>query len=247
MITVAATSDSELPHAGSPAPVWTLQQFQEVTPYSAEDRYDDRVAFSTKNLHGDEEIVLDLHPHWVVYIKGVLALVVATAVGIFLLTRSIDGVFGRIVNSIAIILIIVALLYLVQRLIAWKTTNFVVTTDRCIYREGILSKRGIEIPLERINTVFFHQGMIDRVFGAGTLTIESAGENGTQNFEDIKDPIGVQQVLYQQIEANERDKFSGIVQDGPSVADELTKLAELRAQGVISEEEFQDQKSRLLD
>lgn len=205
------------------------------------------MAFSRKNLHGDEELVLDLHPHWVVYIKGVIALVVATALGIFLLTRDIDGTWGRIVNSLAIILILVALLYFLQRMIAWKTTNFVVTTDRCIYREGIISKRGIEIPLERINTVFFHQGPVDRVFGSGTLTIESAGENGTQNFEDIKDPIGVQQVLYQQIEANERDKFSGFTQSTPSVADELTKLAELRAQGVISEEEFQDQKARLLE
>lgn len=205
------------------------------------------MAFSRKNLHGDEELVLDLHPHWVVYIKGVIALVVATALGIFLLTRDIDGIWGRIVNSLAIILILVALLYCLQRMIAWKTTNFVVTTDRCIYREGIISKRGIEIPLERINTVFFHQGPVDRVFGSGTLTIESAGENGTQNFEDIKDPIGVQQVLYQQIEANERDKFSGFTQSTPSVADELTKLAELRAQGVISEEEFQDQKARLLE
>lgn len=205
------------------------------------------MAFSRKNLHGDEELVLDLHPHWVVYIKGVIALVLATAIGIFLLTRDIDGNWGRIVNSLAIILILVALLYFLQRMIAWKTTNFVVTTDRCIYREGIISKRGIEIPLERINTVFFHQGPVDRIFGSGTLTIESAGENGTQNFEDIKNPIGVQQVLYQQIEANERDKFSGFTQSGPSVADELTKLAELRAQGVISEDEFQEQKGRLLE
>ena len=46
-------------------------------------------------------------------------------------------------------------MWLVSRYLAWITTNFVVTTDRLIYRSGVISKRGIEIPLERVNTVFF--------------------------------------------------------------------------------------------
>lgn len=199
-------------------------------------------------LHRDEEIVLDLHPHWVVLAKGVLLLVAAVALGVWILFfLDLGGVLGAVVRITVSVLIILSLLYLLQRWAAWVTTNFVVTTDRCIYREGILTKRGIEIPHDRINTVFFHQGVLDRVMRAGTLTIESAGENGMQTFEDVKDPVGVQQVIYQQIEDNESRRFDHGRAGPHSVADELAKLATLRNAGHLSDDEFARQKARLLD
>jgi uncharacterized membrane protein YdbT with pleckstrin-like domain len=148
----------------------------------------------------------------------------------------------------AALLVIGALLYFLQRWIAWISTNFVVTTDRCIYREGIISKRGIEIPLERINTVFFNQGIVDRMVGAGTLTIESAGEHGVQTFEDVRNPIAVQQELYQQMEDNENRKFDRVRSPATqlSVADEIAKLAALRDDGHITQAEFESQKAALL-
>ena len=57
-------------------------------------------------------------------------------------------------------------------------TYFVVTSRRVIYRSGVVSKRGVEIPLERINNINFHQRLIDRIIGAGDLDIESAGKDG---------------------------------------------------------------------
>lgn len=191
--------------------------------------------------------MLDLHPHWVMLVKGVLLLVVAVALGVWVYVLDLGGLLGDIVRITVSILIIVSVLYLLQRWASWVTTNFVVTTDRCIYREGILTKRGIEIPHERINTVFFHQGVLDRMMRAGTLTIESAGENGMQTFQDVKDPVGVQQVIYQQIEDNEARRFDRGHVEPHSIADELAKLATLRDAGHLSDEEFLSQKARLLE
>ena len=116
--------------------------------------------FDPKNLHREEAIVLDLHPHWVMLAKGVAVVVITTAIGMWLLLGwDADGVLNDIVNVVAVVAIIASVLYLLQRWIAWVSTNFVVTTDRCIYREGIVAKRGVEIPLERINTIFFNQGV----------------------------------------------------------------------------------------
>jgi uncharacterized membrane protein YdbT with pleckstrin-like domain len=206
------------------------------------------VGFDESNLHRDEQIVLDLHPHWVMLAKGVVILVLTTAVGLWvLLGWDRDGTLADVVNVVVTLAIIASLLYLLQRWVAWVSTNFVVTTDRCIYREGIISKRGVEIPLERINTVFFNQSVVDRLIGAGTLTIESAGENGVQTFQDVRDPIGVQQVLYQEMEDNENRKFDRVRGTGPaSTADELAKLAALHEQGHLSAEEFAAQKAKLL-
>ncbi|MEI2698089.1 MAG: PH domain-containing protein [Microthrixaceae bacterium] len=206
------------------------------------------MGFDASNLHGNEKIVLDTHPHWIMLAKGVVILVIAVAVGIWLLTQDWDGAAGTVANTVAALAIITSLLYMLQRWITWVSTNFVVTTDRCVYREGIVSKRGVEIPLERINTVFFNQSVVDRMIGAGTLTVESAGENGVQMFEDVRDPIGVQQTLYQEMEENENRKFDRVRAPEPqaSVADELAKLAALHDQGHLSEAEFAAQKARLL-
>ncbi len=206
------------------------------------------MGFDASNLHGNEKIVVDTHPHWIMLAKGVVILLMAVAIGIWLLAQGWEGASGTVANTVAALAIITSLLYMLQRWISWVSTNFVVTTDRCVYREGIISKRGVEIPLERINTVFFNQSVIDRIIGAGTLTIESAGENGVQTFQDVRDPIGVQQILYQEMEENENRKFDRVRAPAPqiSVADELAKLAALHDQGHLSESEFAEQRARLL-
>ena len=78
------------------------------------------------------------------------------------------------------------------RYLTWATINFVITSDRVIYRSGLIAKHGIEIPLERVNNVSFRQGIFERMIGAGDLLIESGGEDGQQRFTDIRDPERVQ-------------------------------------------------------
>ena len=207
------------------------------------------MAYDRSNLHANEHVVVDEHPHWIMLMWSVVWVVLSIALGIYLLTQGWEGWFGTGTKWLAILAIVVSVLYLCQRLIKWYSTNFVITTDRCIYREGIISKRGIEIPLERINTIFFNQGIVDRMVGAGTLVIESAGETGRQEFEDVRDPVGVQNTIYQEMEDNENRKFDRVRAPAAaalSPADEIAKLAALRDQGHLTEAEFQAQKARLL-
>ena len=73
----------------------------------------------------------------------------------------------------------------------------------------MLAKTGIEIPLERINTVFFNQSIFERMLGAGDLAIESGGETGKQTFSDIRRPSLVQNEIYRQMEANNTRMYGG--------------------------------------
>ena len=127
--------------------------------------------FSPKLLNENEDIVLDLHPHWIYFVKSTIAFVLAVALGVLLLAWGWEG----ITLAGSGVLILVALLWYAWTYITWVTTNFVITTDRIIYRRGVLSKHGIEIPLERVNTVFFSQRILERIVGSGDLVIESAG------------------------------------------------------------------------
>jgi Short C-terminal domain len=85
------------------------------------------------------------------------------------------------------------------------------------------------------------------MIGAGDLVLESAGEFGQETFSDVREPERVQKVIYEMGERNQRAMTAPApVAMSASTADELDKLARLRADGVLSEQEFQAQKARLL-
>jgi uncharacterized membrane protein YdbT with pleckstrin-like domain len=138
----------------------------------------------------------------------------------------------------------------------------VLTTDRLIFRSGLVAKFGREIPLERINDVTFSQSLFERVIGAGDLLLESAGEHGQSRFSNIRDPEAVQLEIYRQMEANDRRRAGyATTQPHPPAADrtptppirsrsaldDLERLADLRDRGAVTEEEFQRMKRELLD
>jgi uncharacterized membrane protein YdbT with pleckstrin-like domain len=210
------------------------------------------VAFPRKLLNEDEAIVLDLRPHWWFIAKHVVLLVAAVALALVVLA-TVEGTTGDVLGAVVGILVLVALGAFGIRYAQWATTNFVVTTDRLIYRHGVLAKHGIEIPLERVNTVFFHQGIFERVLGSGDLVIESAGEMGRQHFTDVRKPSAVQNEVYRQMEENENRKFDRAgsalranVGEG-SIPAQIRELETLRREGILSDEEFHQAKQELLD
>jgi uncharacterized membrane protein YdbT with pleckstrin-like domain len=207
------------------------------------------VTFPRRLLIEGEELVLDLRPHWIALARAVLiALVVAVAW--FLLLRNLpDGTTGDVLRWIIIgVGAIMLIWYALRDLVEWLTSNFVVTTDRVIHREGFIAKRSMEVPLEAINDVRFQQGVFERIIGAGTLVIHSASEAGRQEFADVRDPEMVQKTIYHQGELNQqRMRGSGqAVPQAPSMTTELQRLADLRERGVLTEDEFQEQKARIL-
>jgi len=208
-------------------------------------------------LRDGEELVLDLHPHWWYFASAFLAAIAAFIVGGAVLAAG----WGDWANLLAAAAIIGTLIWLGERYIRWVSTHFILTTDRIVYRSGVIAKHGIEFPLQRINTIFFSQRMFERVLGLGDLKVESASETGTQVFEDIKSPAKVQHEIYAQMEANENrgldklgDRFTAAQQAGPihaapaepTVADQIASLHQLHEQGAITDAEFEAKKSELL-
>jgi uncharacterized membrane protein YdbT with pleckstrin-like domain len=217
------------------------------------------VTLSRKHLYNDEEVVLDLHPHWWYLVPRGALLVLSMALAGWFWWADVgkeDGKFlwwGNVLRYGVLAFLVVALVVFLARLVQWNAINFVVTSERCIYRSGVFAKTGIEIPLDRINTVFFNQTFFERLVRAGDLAIESAGENSRQSFSDIYNPLNVQNVIYREMESYEdrkTDKLRSALHDGggggASAADEIAKLHRLLADGAITPEEYEAQKARLL-
>lgn len=217
------------------------------------------MAFPRNLLHDNEELVLDLRPHWYSLAKPTLIVVGAVIATILLAgLLDVDGSLGDTVNIVCAVLVIGSLGYFGWKYLVWTSTMFVLTSDRIVSRRGVLTKSGIEIPLERINTVFFSQTVLERMLGSGDVAIESAGERGTESFDNIRKPSIVQKEIYVQMESNEQrkaDRMHAAFRSGaaapapaePSIPDQIEKLAELHQRGVLSDAEYQRKKSELLD
>jgi uncharacterized membrane protein YdbT with pleckstrin-like domain len=213
------------------------------------------VPFPSKLLNEGEEVVLDLRPHWWFMAEPTAALVASIVLGIVVLMNAGDEGVGQGIKIVTALIVLGCLAWFGIRYLKWVSTNFVVTTDRVIHRFGVIAKHGIEIPLERINTVFFHQSIFERLFGLGDLGIESAGEKGAETFEDVRKPALVQNEIYRQMEANAtrlhgpRAYHAPTTQPegGSSIPLQLDQLDDLRKRGVITEAEFAAKKAELLN
>jgi uncharacterized membrane protein YdbT with pleckstrin-like domain len=78
----------------------------------------------------------------------------------------------------------------------------VFTNRRVLIRRGVFSHSGRDIALGRISDVAYEQSFADRIFRAGTLHIESAGEHGQETLVNIPRANDVQQTLNRLIEAD---------------------------------------------
>jgi uncharacterized membrane protein YdbT with pleckstrin-like domain len=200
-----------------------------------------------------ETVALDLRPHWWYFSRNILTGIPLAIILIVVLSSDTDWIskYGGIVVGITAIAWAV---WLGLKYLQWRMTYFVVTSRRVIYRSGVISKRGVEIPLERINNINFHQRLIDRIIGAGDLDIESAGKDGQSHFDFIRHPDGVQHEIYRQMET--RNMPVAMVQQAPSVVapaqpgtavpEQIEQLARLRDQGHITDAEFEAKKAELL-
>lgn len=201
------------------------------------------MGFPTKLLADNEEVVMELRPHWITLAGPVLwtvLLLVASAIAGGLLSGTARL---AVAGLAAAAWIFVALVPLAR----WYFTLFVLTSDRLITRKGVLAKHSKEIPLERINDVAFSQTVLERMVGAGDLLVESAGERGQERIDNVRKPEQIQLLIYRTSEANNtRIARPEQISEPPSVPDQIEALARLRDRGVLTEDEFRSKKQDLL-
>jgi uncharacterized membrane protein YdbT with pleckstrin-like domain len=177
-------------------------------------------------------------------VASLAVVIVAVAVVVTVTLKNATQTYTLL--GVAVFVVIWLIAFLVK-LAEWRTTHFVLTSDRLIVRSGVLSKEGREIPLERINDLSYHQSLFERLVGAGDLVIESAGERGQDTFSRIPHPEQVEQMIYAELE-NNRQRVSAVHIEQPesTIPNQIADLAKLRDQGVLTDAEFQAKKAELL-
>lgn len=165
------------------------------------------MAYPEALLGADERVVVHNHPHWKKLVLPVLALLVVLGLGGFL-AALVNGTAwaGPAQAALGVVAAVLLVAWVLTPLVRWKTTHFVVTTQRLMVRRGVFTRSGEDIPLSRINSVSFRHGITDRLVGCGTLIVESASDEPLE-FDDVPRVEHVHTLLYREINDDPRDDF----------------------------------------
>jgi uncharacterized membrane protein YdbT with pleckstrin-like domain len=181
------------------------------------------VGFPESVLTKDEHVEVHLHPHWKAMVRPALVLVVVIvglgAAGLFLTGKDWSNILLIVLGVVGLVLVC---WLSVWPWLKWRSTHYVFTNERVIMREGVFSRDGRDIPLNRVNDVSFHHTFFERLLGCGTLTIESAGERGQVVLKEIPRVEKIQSQLYELVEAD-HDSHTFGDDDREALAEDITK------------------------
>ena len=158
------------------------------------------MAFPDDVLSDGEELVLHLRPHWKTALgPGLLVLiaVVVTAVAWVMLPVTEGGRIAFLV--VAAIMLYQGVRYGVAPLVIWRCTHYVLTDERILLQDGVIARERRDLPLNRVNDHVVTQSVLDRLFGTGTLKIDSIGEQAVV-LTAVPRAQQVQTLLYELIE-----------------------------------------------
>jgi membrane protein YdbS with pleckstrin-like domain len=222
------------------------------------------MSFPERLLGEDEHVVYDLRPHWWTLVPSILMTLLVLVLATLAYGSMPGGTFqapARLV--VQVVAVAVLAVWVGPRVARWATTHLVLTTDRLIFRTGLVAKYAREIPLERIDDVTYSQSLFGRLIGVGDLQIHSGSEHGEAVFEQVRNPKAVQLEIYHRMEQSESPPYTPSTPPGPyspprpappspsgspyGALDDLERLAALRDRGLISDEEFDRKKRDLLD
>lgn len=200
-----------------------------------------------EQIQSGEEVVYRAHVTRISLVPWVLGLVLVLAGGLFgrTVTDNETGILILIVGgAIALILLILIL----WKLMVLRSYEHVLTNQRMIQQTGVFHKRSMDAPLDKVNNVEHWQTLWGRILGYGDVEIDTASEHGATRFKDIARPLEFKSAIVAATEAYRSRRFAPAAPAAaPSGAERMRQLKALLDDGLISQEEFEMKRRKLLE
>jgi membrane protein YdbS with pleckstrin-like domain len=155
------------------------------------------MALPRKFLNEDEELLAEMHPHWI-FLFGPLFSSIAVWAAIIVLLVLWHNPPGW-TNYPFVIIALIPGLWLLGRFVRWKSYDVALTSTRILVRQGIFGRDTVQLRLQRIVEVNIRQALLERILGTGSLVIDVQGEDDSLTLEYMRRPAIVQRVINSQI------------------------------------------------
>lgn len=164
--------------------------------------HDGRMGLPPELLGQGEVEVLHLRTH--------AKALIAPAVVLLLLAVGVGFAFAFVPASMAswaswvigVLAVLVLVIWVIWPFLIWISSTYTFTNRRIITRHGIITKKGHDLPLSRINNVAYERSLSDRIFGCGTLQLTTAAD-APVTLADIPDVERVHVVMTELLFAGE--------------------------------------------
>jgi uncharacterized membrane protein YdbT with pleckstrin-like domain len=123
------------------------------------------------NLMSGERVVHRARLHWGIFVGPAIfffiGLIIAIVAG-----AAIGGGGGAFA---ALVILVLFAIPIVRALIRYITTEFAVTSRRVVVKWGFIRRETRELNHRQVEGLAVSQGLIDRLFNAGTITVNGTG------------------------------------------------------------------------
>ena len=133
------------------------------------------------------------------------------------------------------------------KLLILRSYEHILTNRRLIQQTGILRKQSMDARLDKVNNVEHWQTLWGRILGYGDVEIDTASEHGATRFRSISRPLEFKSAIVGAAEAYRSHRFAPPPSAAPSGADRLRQLKALLDDGLISAEEYEVKRRKLLE
>lgn len=100
--------------------------------------------------------------------------------------------------------VLASLRYWLFPLLKWRSKLYILTTKRIYKRSGFLTRSSRSIPLARVNDVSFEATLWERVMRYGTLTVQSASEQGVMTMRHVPQPEAFKTEIHRAVDEERR-------------------------------------------
>ncbi len=111
---------------------------------------------------------------------------------LFLIREFLDRVFV----TLLMLLWLITFAFVLLAFLASRFHTLTLEENSIIYHSGIISTRNVILPYAKITEASYTQGLVQRVFGVGTLKIDTAGGSDVAiylndvKYDDLKKILG---------------------------------------------------------
>jgi hypothetical protein len=142
-------------------------------------------------LGENERILFTTRRHWTVLAGEILSETVLSLALVVLVTilLFLPPPIGNPLWALGYLLLAFPAVSLLHDVMVWASRKYVVTTQRVVNVEGVLSKQTTDSSLEKVNDVKLDQSFAGRLMGYGDVQILTASELGASRFTRIANPI----------------------------------------------------------
>lgn len=162
------------------------------------------MSYIRASLVPGETVVYQTRLHWIVMLRHILLALLLLAGSAALLIylfnhrRSVNP-NEHLMEVGAVALLVCAIVAVLAGVVRRNATEMAVTTRRVVIKQGLVSRKTIELLLNKIETIEVSEPMMGRMLGFGSITM--VGTGGTSEpFHQIAHPLEFRSAVQQQLE-----------------------------------------------